>query len=155
MPTEPIVRLQPEHLRQLEKLLDRSGLPWQDCAEQSGNFYGIFDSQGLIAAGGLEPAGNYALLRSLAVREKYRGRGMARVITDFLLARAAAEGRSAVYLLTETAAGYFEKLGFGRITREQVPDEITRTLQFTSLCPDSAVCLYLRLPRKDENGIAR
>ncbi len=140
-----IVALQSSDIAQLEKLLRGSDLPVQDCAEQAQNFYGIFDEGDLIAAGGLEPALNYALLRSVVVHEQYRGLGLGRNISEYLIRLAQSGGKAAVYLLTETAEGYFENLGFTRVARAEVPTPITETLQFTSLCSVSASCLVLTL----------
>lgn len=147
MPIGPIVRLRSEDLNQLEALLVSNGLPTEDCAEQGDIFYGIFDGDKLIAAGGLEAAAGYSLLRSVVVKSGYRGRGLARMIAEFLLEQARSQGGVAVYLLTETAAEYFEKLGFSHVARAQVPSAIAATRQFHSLCPDSASCLMIQLPR--------
>lgn len=140
-----IVRLQAGDISQLEALLRANRLPIDDCVEQARHFCGIFDGNKLIAAGGLEPAADNALLRSVVVDEAFRGRGLAREICEFLIALAKSEGRESVYLLTETAASYFEKLGFKQVARDVVPAAITRTRQFASLCPDSAACLVLNL----------
>lgn len=143
MPVSPIVRLQPANLVQLEALLRHNNLPTQDCAAQAQNFYGIFDGDELIAAGGLEPAADYALLRSIVVKKQYRASGLARSISEYLISLAEAGGKKAVYLFTETADNYFESLGFSSVDRAQVPLEITQTRQFTSLCPDTASCMIL------------
>lgn len=147
MPVGSIVRLQPGHLAQLEDLLRRNHLPTQDCAEQAQNFYGIFDGDMLIAAGGLEPAADYALLRSVVVMEQYRASGLAREISAYLVSLAESEGRQAVYLLTESAGPYFQKLGFTPLSRAEVPAAIVQTRQFSTLCPDNARCLVMQLPR--------
>jgi amino-acid N-acetyltransferase len=148
MPVSPIVRLQPANLAQLEALLRHNNLPTQDCAAPAQNFYGMFDGEELIAAGGLEPAANYALLRSIVVKKQYRASGLARNIAEYLISLAEAEDRQAVYLLTETAGSYFEKLGFTPLPRAEVPAAIAQTQQFSALCPDSASCLVMRLPRQ-------
>ena len=147
MPAATVVRLQAAQLGQLEELLDSNALPSEDCAEQAGNFYGIFDRDRLIAAGGLQPANGFFLLRSVVVAPACRGRGLARELTEFLLATARAEGGSRVYLLTETAADYFARLGFAPVARAGVPQVIAGTRQFTSLCPDSATCMAIDLRR--------
>lgn len=146
MSFSPIGRLQPANLAQLEALLRRNNLPVQDCAAQAQNFFGIFDGDELIAAGGLEPAGDYALLRSVVVQEQYRSSGLARSISRYLIGLAEADAKQAVYLLTETAGAYFEGLGFANVDRAQVPLEIIQTRQFASLCPDTARCMVLTLP---------
>ena len=147
MPVSSIVRLQPAHLAQLEELLRQNNLPTQDCAEQAQNFYGIFDGDELIAAGGLEPAADFVLLRSVVVQEQYRASGLARNISEYLISLAEADSRLAVYLLTETAESYFRKLGFTPLSRAEVPAAIAQTRQFSALCPDSASCLVMQLPR--------
>jgi N-acetylglutamate synthase-like GNAT family acetyltransferase len=147
MPISSIVRLHPDNLVQLEDLLSRNHLPTQDCAEQAQIFYGIFDSDVLIAAGGLEPAADCALLRSVVVMEQYRASGLARKISEYLISLAESEGRRAVYLLTETAGPFFQKLGFTPLSRAEVPVTIAQTRQFSALCPDSASCLVMQLPR--------
>jgi amino-acid N-acetyltransferase len=147
MPVGPIAGLQPADLAQLESLLGAQHLPYEDCAEQLGIFCGIFDGDELIAAGGLEPAGEYALLRSIVVQQRYRARGLAQAITEEILRQAEAEGRVAVYLLTETAEDYFARQGFEKVVRAAVPAAIARTRQFASLCPDSASCMRMTLPR--------
>jgi amino-acid N-acetyltransferase len=143
---ESVIRLPPAQLPQLEALLAGNALPTGDCAEQAENFFAIFEGDRLIAAAGLQPAGEFFLLRSLVVDPEYRGRGLARELSGFLLGRAEAAGSPAVYLLTESAADYFTGLGFEPVAREQVPEAIRQTRQFSSLCPDSASCLMLELP---------
>jgi amino-acid N-acetyltransferase len=140
-----IIELQPGDFAQLEALLRFNRLPAEDCAGTANIFYGIFEADELVAAGGLEVATDDALLRSVVVQERLRSHGLARKICDHLIAQALSDGKKAIYLLTETAEDYFEKLGFKRIARSQVPAAIAATRQFTSLCPDSASCLKMSL----------
>ncbi len=152
METEPgralparIVELKACDLPALEKLLTDNGLPADDCAAAGNTFFGIFENRRLVAAGGLEAAGSDCLLRSLVVTPDFRGRGLARAITGHLLAEARGRQHAAVYLLTETAAAYFENSGFRKLPRAAVPAAIAATRQFAELCPDSAECLMLPL----------
>ncbi len=153
MPIEPepvgtdfaITRLRRADLPALEVLLREQGLPADDCGEQLEHFHAIYDGDRLAAAGALEPAGDAALLRSIVVAPGWRGRGLGRRITEFLLAKANADGYRAVYLLTDTAADYFTRFGFVPTPRAGVPAAIAATRQFASLCPDTASCLLLRL----------
>ena len=147
MPVGPIVGLRSADLAQLESLLRAHNLPYEDCGEQLQSFFGIFDGSEMIAAGGLEPAGEYALLRSIVVGERYRAKELAQSISQHLLQQAESEGRVAIYLLTETAEDYFAKRGFEKVARDAVPGSIKRTRQFASLCPDSACCMCMTLPR--------
>ena len=146
MTTEYIVQLRASDLPQLRELLTSNGLPDDDCAEQLHGISGIFNGDDLVVAGGLEIVGPYALLRSVVVHPDFRGQGLARRLTAYLLQRAEIQDVSEVYLLTETAEGYFEAMGFRRVAREQVPADIRSTRQFESLCPDSAACMCIGLP---------
>ena len=144
---DEIVKLEREDLPLLAALLRANHLPDDDCAEQAQHFCALYRDGELVAAGGLEPAGDYALLRSIVVQAPHRGQGLARRITEHLLQRAGQGGVRAVYLLTESAADYFTGLGFRPVARADVPPDIVRTRQFSALCPDSASCLFLPLPR--------
>jgi len=149
MPAASINGLKPGHLARLENLLRDNHLPQQDCGDQSQHFYGLFEEERLIAAGGLEPAGANALLRSIVVDRSHRSQGLGTDIVEFLLRKAQAQAVETVYLLTETAESYFENFGFTAIARQQIPGPIRNTLQFASLCPDNACCMVLKL----KNGV--
>ena len=140
-----IVTLRRADLAQLEALLQDNHLPTEDCAEQAQHYCASYAGDELIAAGAIEPVAQWGLLRSVVVREDYRGRGLARRITTHLLNQARDEGRTAIYLLTETAQTYFADLGFVTMARADVPKAVSLTRQFGSLCPDSASCMYLPL----------
>jgi N-acetylglutamate synthase-like GNAT family acetyltransferase len=51
------------------------------------------------------------------------------------------QGVKELYLITTTADGYFEKQGYERVSRENVPVEIAQSQQFSSICPSSAVVM--------------
>jgi amino-acid N-acetyltransferase len=85
------------------------------------------------------------LLRSVAVRAERRGSGLGAALVTAALAAADAEaGRPAVVgLLTETAQGYFERLGFTRVDRSALPGESAASAELTGACPATAAA-YLR-----------
>ena len=142
-----IIPLRRADLAQLEALLRANQLPAEDCAEQAEYFCAVYKGDQLIAAGAIEPVDQYGLLRSVVVMEGCREMGLAGDIIAHLLQRAREEGRLAIYLLTETAETYFAALGFSSVPRADVPQALTRTRQFSSLCPDSASCMCLPLQR--------
>ncbi|MDC1287852.1 arsenic resistance N-acetyltransferase ArsN2 [Gammaproteobacteria bacterium] len=145
MSTGAIVELRRADLTQLEALLRANHLPAEDCAGQIQHYCASYQGDELVAAGAIEPVAQYGLLRSIVVREDHRGRGLARRMTSHLLDKGRDEGRVAIYLLTETAQTYFAGLGFVPMARADVPEAVSLTRQFTSLCPDSASCMYLPL----------
>jgi amino-acid N-acetyltransferase len=128
-------------------LVSRCGLPLDGLAQHL--------STGVVARAGepgamrvvgnatLELYGQWALLRSVAVDEAVRGCGVGRRLTEAALDMAVRRGVHRVYLLTETAAGFFLRFGFRPITREEVPPPVRASVEFTSACPSSAAVMEL------------
>ena len=50
------------------------------------------------------------------------------------------------YLLTNTAERFFERLGYRRTDRENAPEAIRRTQEFSGLCPSSSALMVKALP---------
>ena len=140
-----IICLNVSHLSDIETLLQNCDLPFEDCKEQLDNFYGITSGNDLIAIGALQIKGPVALLRSVAVLEGNRGKGLAFRMTQHLLEVARTNGVRDIYLLTESAEHYFTRFGFQAVERNSVPAYVQSTRQFESLCPASAqaMCLVL------------
>jgi amino-acid N-acetyltransferase len=142
---QAIIRLNASHLSDIETLLQKYDLPFEDCKDQLDNFYGISGGDGLIAIGALQIEGPIALLRSVAVQEGNRGMGLAFRMTQHLLEVARTNGVRDIYLLTESAEHYFTRFGFQVVERNLVPAYVQSTRQFESLCPASAQAMRLIL----------
>jgi amino-acid N-acetyltransferase len=95
----------------------------------------------LVGTVALEPYGQSALLRSLAVAPDYRGRALGRSLCARMVSHSRLLGVEELYLLTTDAERYFSALDFKRIERGEVPPQIRETSQFRSVCPTSAVCM--------------
>ncbi len=54
---------------------------------------------------------------------------------------------SDVYLLTETASMFFSRFGFESIPRTKIPMNVQQSIEFTTLCPDTATVMRKMLPR--------
>ena len=143
--SETISQLSLQDLDELQNLLQSSMLPAEDCAEQADHIYALYRQGRMLAAGGLEPASPYLLLRSVVVGVDQRGQGLGERMTRFLIAQARQANCPAIYLLTETAQAYFQRFGFSAVDRDRVPFPIKQTRQFSGLCPDTAVCMVLPL----------
>jgi len=126
-------------------MLDAAWLPTSDIAAPGVLLWGLFEADTLVGVIGLERAGATGLLRSLAVTPGWRSNGLARRLCDFAFERARAWEIETLYLLTESAAGYFRALGFAEVDRTQAPPEIAATRQFSTLCPGDAAFMRKRL----------
>jgi glycerol 3-phosphatase-2 len=84
------------------------------------------------------------LLRSVAVRMDLRGKGLGQLVTAETLRAARSTGISEVFLFTETAERFFQRLGFGTVDRESLPAPVTRTARAAEDCP-TAVAMALHV----------
>jgi amino-acid N-acetyltransferase len=137
-----IMPAQAEHLPALSGLLSALHLPVSDLPEGLGGFFLAFDGQGqLVGSAGVERLGGIGLLRSVAVLPEQRKLGLGQQLQESALEAARGQGISAVFLITDSAAAYFEKHGFRRIARAEAPVALAQTAQFSGLCPSSAVVM--------------
>ena len=74
-----------------------------------------------------------------------RLRGIGGAIVAALEFEAQLLGCRAFWLLTTSAAGFFDRLGYAKCDRAVVPDAIRSSEQFAALCPASADVLVKRL----------
>jgi arsenate reductase len=95
----------------------------------------------VVGCAGIEVYGADGLLRSLAVGRAGRNRGLGSRLVEDCRKAAALDGLSSLYLITTTAAVFFEGLGFERIERTSVPAGIRSSAEFASICPSSAAVL--------------
>ena len=136
-----------EMLNSTINFLKDSGLPYKDISLEKSLLFSYLDDHGnIIGSGGLEFYGPYALLRSLAVRKDLQGKAIGKRIVNDLLEKAKEEKAIAIYLLTETAHEYFNRLQFHDVDRNSVPQEIRSSSEFSNVCPTSAACM-MRLIR--------
>ena len=129
-------------LEQIVLLLSESGLPVSDISQaHCPLFFGIQSDFCLNAVIGLELFGSVGLIRSLAVSKACRGQRFGHQLVDFAEHYAAERGVETLFLLTTTAAVFFQQLGYEQVARSDVPQDISTTSQFSSLCPASSVVL--------------
>jgi amino-acid N-acetyltransferase len=129
----------PSEERQIQTLLSGAGLPFADIHEHLIHFIIAKRDEDLVGCIGLEVHGNFGLLRSLVVAEDYRGRGIAKILCEKILEYATKLSITNVYLLTDTAEGFFGKLRFEKLERSQAPPVIQSTKEFAQLCPSTAI----------------
>ena len=132
---------QPKYRAALESLLASSNLPTEDLPQDLAGFTLALDNDRLIGSSGLVVIGPYGLLRSVAVLETYRKLKIGERLYHSALEIARDYAIREVWLITTTADRYFEKHGFERVVRTDVPPEIRAIPQFTSLCADSAIVM--------------
>lgn len=113
--------------------LSEAGLPTDDLTSEPFRYFTADD----MAWGGIG-VGPDALIRSIVVGQAARGRGLGAALTEGLVSQAREAGVERLWLLTTSAAPFFEKLGWRHTDRALAPDAITKSKQFAGLCPASA-----------------
>lgn len=133
----------PGDLGAVKHLLEAAGLPTADLDERLIPRFLVAAREGrVLGAVACEPAGaNSGLLRSLVVAPDCQGRGLGERLVAEIETVGRSQGVQTLYLLTETAQAFFDRLGYLVTDRQQAPAEIRATSEFARLCPSSAVCM--------------
>jgi len=129
----------------IKDLLKSYGLPTGDFKHHLINFIVAKQSNEIIGVGGYEACKEYALLRSFAVKTSHKNLGVAEEIFNLVKEQAINSGVKGFYLLTDTAIKYFERFEFCECSRDNAPESIRKTKQFSGLCPDTATMMYKTL----------
>ena len=99
----------------------------------------------IAAVAGMEIQGDAGLLRSLAVRLKDRKKGFGERMTSAVIDRAREQEVRTVYLLTETAERFFDRVGFTVARREDIPAPLMQSSALDRVCPQGSTVLRLFL----------
>jgi amino-acid N-acetyltransferase len=139
--------------RRLRELLADAGLPTEGVSAGCGRFLVAVDPSGRVRGGvGLEGDPPDGLLRSLVVERDCRGTGAGALLLHAAETTAMTAGFERLYLLTTTAALYFDRHGYRRFARDEAPPTIRQTREFTRLCPAEAVAMYRKLDDRGAEG---
>ena len=125
---------------ELKQFLKANDLLYQDIKQMDlKHFLLARDGADVVGMVGLEIRADNALLRSLAVKQGYRKKGLATLLVEKIEAYALNRNIDSLYLLTVTAEDFFKKCDFRPARRQTAPAGIQRTAEFKDLCPASAV----------------
>jgi len=122
-------------------LLRSEKLPVEDLPADLTDFFVAMGNDKVIGAIGMEKFGDFGLLRSMVVHPDYRNQYTAAALITALEKRALDSGIRSMYLLTETASAYFKRKGFNEIQRDEVPETVRSSSEFSHVCPVSAMVM--------------
>jgi amino-acid N-acetyltransferase len=135
----------PEDYEAAAALLEESGLPLDGMREHLGHAFVAMAQGAIVGFVAVEMHEGPALLRSLAVEPRHRGQRLGERLAQEALRMARDCGRVDVYLLTETAAGFFPRFGFAVEDRALAPPVLRSSVEFKTACPTTAVLMHARL----------
>ena len=140
-----IERATPSDVPAVEALLATAGLPLEGVAEAFLTGVVARDGDVLLGAAAVEPYGPAGLLRSVVVAESRRHTGLGRQLVAAAEVLARDEGIRELYLLTETAEGWFPRLGYEVVDREEARAAVGESIEFTMVCATTGVPMRRRL----------
>jgi amino-acid N-acetyltransferase len=137
----------PADLEAVRALIRDAKLPLDGLEDQFSDAYAVaVRREGrIVGVAGMEVHGDCGLLRSAVVAPPLRGLGLGEALTKDRLAWARGQDLRAVWLLTTTAADFFDRFGFVKADRASAPPAVQASKEFTVACPASAACLRLEL----------
>lgn len=133
--------LKPGDFESTFNLLREAKLDSSDLKRANVRLFIMIEDNELAGVGGLEIINKVALLRSVAVSPNFQGKGVGTQLVNAIEETARKSGLTALYLLTNTAAGFFKANGYQVIHRDDFAESLKKTAQFSGLCPVSAVCM--------------
>jgi amino-acid N-acetyltransferase len=126
----------------VQTLLQQAALPLDGVSDFFPASYAVAESgDGIVAAIGVERYGDHGLLRSAVVADSKRGSGLGSRLTSERIEWCQTQDIRSVFLLTTTAAEFFERQGFTKIQRDDVPAEVLQAPEFASICPSTAIVM--------------
>ncbi|MHB8566905.1 MAG: GNAT family N-acetyltransferase [Nitrososphaerales archaeon] len=99
----------------------------------------------IIGSIGLEVWGKQGLLRSLAVEEKSRKKGLGRSLVFYVLEVARQKNLEEVFLLSEASAEYYLRFGFEYYERKLVSGDVLKSAEFRGACLESAKVMRIQI----------
>jgi glycerol-1-phosphatase len=134
----PLVRIRPAGAADtgsIETLLEVAGL---DAADASAERVVAVDRDQVIGTAACEVQGDQAYLRSVTVSESSRGFGVGVLVTAAAVSEAAGRGARRAFLVTESAEGFFSRLGFEPVERAALPRWV---LSRSTECSETAAAM--------------
>lgn len=145
----------------VQALLQAHGLPTAGAREHLPTFLLAVAGGEVVGCAGAELHGDQALLRSVAVAPGLQGQGIGQALLQRLLLEANRRRVRRIALLTTTAADWFVRFGFERVSDHDAPalrEALAASAELQGVCPASATLMALTLadapPRHDELPVA-
>lgn len=147
------IRLAEEQdLGEVIALLKTNNLPHEDVNMQKIKFILAEVNQKIAGCIGLEQYQDHGLLRSFAVSKDLQNQGIGSKLFDYFISFCSQQGTRNLHLFTVDAHRFFQSRGFSTIDRDNAPNLIKQTTEFTDLCP-SSYCSYMRSQMADRRSL--
>ena len=130
---------------EVSRLLRAAALPTEGVDETLMPGTSVLVRDGaIVGCASVEVHGHTGLLRSVVVSPEMRGRQRGRALVRGRIEWAREQGLENLVLFTETAAGFFERLGFRPVPREELPPVVRGCFEY-GFCPTTSTSMRLDL----------
>ncbi|MBS9463921.1 GNAT family N-acetyltransferase [Flagellimonas sp. 389] len=129
----------------VKNLLKKNGLPYVDLRSSKVTFLTSKSGSEIIGCIGIEKYGEDGLLRSFAVTEDSKNKGVGGKLFNKLIDKSKKDGIKRMHLLTTTADQYFLKKGFKISERIEAPKAIASSKEFSEICPSTSIYMVKEL----------
>ncbi len=145
----------PAELASIQRLLTDAGLPTSDLTTAMLDGFVVAERDGrLVGVAGVEVRADEGLLRSVAVARDQRGTGLGLALVRDRIAWARRRELRVLGLLTNSAAGFFPRLGFRSVPRDAFPLALRDTAEFREVCCAGATTQVLELDEREASPYA-
>ena len=127
----------------IEAMSLQSSLPLDGAREHLDAFVLAMDGGALVATAAIETYLSAGLLRSVAVAESHRGRGIGEAVLGLTILEARRRDMRTLHVLTTTAENHFSRRGFAKASRGDAPTELQASAEFKGACPASATLMTM------------
>jgi len=136
--------------KKVRDLLEKEKLPVDILDGRKGEIWVMEQDGEVVGSGAFEFYDTDALLRSVVVTDSTKGKGTGTKMVDFLEQEAHTRGVHTIWLLTETAEGFFARRGYENVERSVIVNKgILDSAEFKHLCASTAVCMKKTLRRAE------
>ncbi len=135
----------PMDLSPITSLLKQSGLPTAGLTDTLPNLWVLRENGRVMGSIGFEARGEAALLRSLVVDDRLRGRGNGRKLLSHGVSAMQQAGVRDAYGLTTTIPDLLARSGWRELPRNELPAALSASAELGGACPESARSFHLRL----------
>lgn len=122
-------------------LVGGAGLPTVGLDGSSVRLLVAEDGGAVVGAAAVESFGDHGLLRSVAVAEPLRGTAIGTRLVAEAVTVAKSAGLRDLWLLTETAEGFFTRLGWRASGDGDLPESLRLSPEYTAHCSESAAVM--------------
>jgi N-acetylglutamate synthase-like GNAT family acetyltransferase len=144
-------RAHPDDIPRMAAMMIKADLPPLFIDEWLPGFAVVEHNQELIGCGGAEIYGDSCVIRSIVIDDRARTLGLARKMTDLLVADALASGVTDAYLFTVEAHPFWLRLGWADVSLDDWKPQPRQSwqYQFISTHPDAVEGVHSMWKRID------